>query len=130
MFEIRAIIYLSFELVKILPIPKRLFHARYQFYLGDVFGPFSISLTSLLIIKEWLLLMGNEFRYCSIQLSVPTDACLRSGKSYPSRRVFQTFIFASESDVFTRLLGLYRSLGNPTCYVDTQLLFEIKKIKK
>ena len=31
--------------------------------------------------------MGNEFRYCSIQLSVPTEACLKSGKSYPSRRV-------------------------------------------
>lgn len=87
LFEIRAIIYLLFELVKILPIPKRLFHPWYQFYLGDFFGPFSISLTSFLIIKEWLLLMGNEFRYCSIQLSVPTEACLKSGKSYPSGRV-------------------------------------------
>jgi len=56
-------------------------------YLGDLFGPSSISLTSLLIIKKWLLLMGNGFRYCSIQLSVPTEACLKSGKSYPSRRV-------------------------------------------
>ena len=30
--------------------------------------------------------MGNEFCYCSIQLLVPTEACLKSGKSYPSRR--------------------------------------------
>lgn len=31
--------------------------------------------------------MENGFRYCSIQLSVPTEACLKSGKSYPSRRL-------------------------------------------
>ena len=68
------------NLLKFCQFYKRLFHSWYQFYLGNF-------LASLLIIKEWLLLMENGFRYCSIQLSVPTEACLKSGKSYPSRRL-------------------------------------------